>query len=73
MLIHRELTLADIAAVLILVGGIITSYFALSAKVTVQEEKLQSVEQARQELKKDITDRLDRIEIKLDSLVDKRR
>lgn len=69
MQLKREVTVSDIAAaitVICLIGG---SYIALASRVSIQEVKTSSLETARIELKQDITERLDRIETKLDNVI----
>lgn len=68
MQIKRDLTLTDVIAILGILGAIGSSYYASGARQSVSETRISAIEEARIELKKDIADRLDRIESKIDRL-----
>lgn len=72
MQIKRDLTLTDVIAILGMLGVIGSSYYAMAGRQSVAETRISAIEEARIELKKDIADRLDRIESKIDSLQGKR-
>jgi hypothetical protein len=69
MQFRREITFTDIGAIVTILTLILGSYVASATRQATHEEKLQELEKARVELKSDLSNRLDRIESKLDAVI----
>ena len=72
MQLKRDITLTDLLGILGLLMTIGGSYYALANRTTTLEDRTVELEKARLEFKIDITQRLDRIEKKLDFSLEKR-
>jgi hypothetical protein len=66
----KEVSIGDLVAIAIAVGGVFTAYFTLKADIEVLKSRITNQDTLSLEIKNSIDDRLDRIENKLDRLVE---
>jgi cell division protein FtsL len=67
----KEVSIGDLVAVIIALSTVFTAYFTLKGDIEVLREHLKSQDNMKTEIKNEIDNRLDRIENKLDRLVER--
>jgi hypothetical protein len=67
----KEVSVGDLVAIVLAIGGVFTAYFTLKADIDVLKSRLTAQENVSDSLKQEIYNRLNRIDDKLDRLVER--
>jgi hypothetical protein len=67
----KEVSVGDLVAIVLAIGGVFTAYFTLKADIEVLKSRITTQELVADSLKQEIYNRLNRIDDKLDRLVER--
>lgn len=68
---NKEVSLGDMVAIMIAIGGVFAAYFTLKSEIELLRARIMVEESSHVTIKSEIYERLNRIEDKLDRLVER--